>query len=154
MPFIRMMAGNVDYTQGSYAECSEKDFRDIYSSPMSQGTRCHQLATYIVFDSPLVMLCGCTDRLSQKEPVNVPALSPVYPLWPMKPGYAGENGRIYRHSPAGGEDWIVGGLTDWEARTVDLDLSFLPEGMFRAEIFCDGINADKREKITGMNIVM
>lgn len=29
-----------------------------------------------------------------------------------------------------GEDWIVGGLTDWEARTVDLDLSFLPEGMF------------------------
>lgn len=43
-----------------------------------------------------------------------------------------------------GEDWIVGGLTDWEARTVDLDLSFLPEGMFRAEIFCDGINADKK----------
>ena len=63
---------------------------------------------------------------------NVPALSPVYPLWPMKPGYCrGKWGEYIVTARRVGEDWIVGGLTDWEARTVDLDLSFLPEGMFR-----------------------
>ena len=67
MPFIRMMAGNVDYTQGAMRNAVKKDFRDIYSSPMSQGTRCHQLATYIVFDSPLVMLCDAPTAYRKEQ---------------------------------------------------------------------------------------
>lgn len=56
MPYIRMMAGPVDYTPGAMRNASKKDFKDIYYNPMSQGTRCHQLAAYVVHDSPLTML--------------------------------------------------------------------------------------------------
>jgi Glycoside hydrolase 97. len=56
-PYIRLTAGSADYTPGAMRNATKKDFKDIYSNPMSQGTRCHQLATYIVFDSPLTMLC-------------------------------------------------------------------------------------------------
>ena len=51
-----MMAGPVDYTPGAMRNASKKDFKDIYYNPMSQGTRCHQLAAYVVHDSPLTML--------------------------------------------------------------------------------------------------
>lgn len=143
MPFIRMMAGNVDYTQGAMRNAVKKDFRDIYSSPMSQGTRCHQLATYIVFDSPLVMLCDAPTAY-RKEPECTRFIAGLPVVADETRILQGKMGEYIVTARRVGEDWIVGGLTDWEARTVDLDLSFLPEGMFRAEIFCDGINADKK----------
>lgn len=42
-----------------------------------------------------------------------------------------------------GDVWYVGGLTGHEGRTVTLDLGFLGDGNFTAEIFCDGTNAAK-----------
>jgi len=57
IPFIRMIAGPMDFTPGAMRNAQEKQFRPIYDLPMSQGTRCHQLAMYIIYESPLQMLC-------------------------------------------------------------------------------------------------
>ncbi len=52
---------------------------------------------------------------------------------------------IARRNGKGGErgEWYVGAMTNWDARELTLDLSFLGEGEWRAEVFKDGINADK-----------
>lgn len=143
MPFIRMMSGSVDYTQGAMRNATKKDFRDIYNSPMSQGTRCHQLATYIVFDSPLVMLCDAPAAYRQEPECTrfIAGLPEVAEDTRVLQGKLGEYIVTARRS---GDEWFVGGLTNWDQRTLEIDLSFLPKGMFRAEIFRDGTNAGKK----------
>jgi alpha-glucosidase len=56
IPFIRMLAGPLDYTPGAMKNYNKANFRAIFGEPMSQGTRCHQLAMYIVYEAPFSML--------------------------------------------------------------------------------------------------
>ena len=56
-PFIRMMAGNVDFTPGALRNGTKENWVECYQNPVSMGTRCHQLACYVVHDSPFTMLC-------------------------------------------------------------------------------------------------
>lgn len=143
MPFIRMMSGNVDYTQGAMRNAARKNFKDIYSSPMSQGTRCHQLATYVVFDNPLVTLCDAPTAY-RKEPECtkfIVSLPTVAEETRVLQGKLGEYILTVRRN---GEEWVMGGSTNWDERTLDVDFSFLPAGRFRAEIFRDGVNAGKK----------
>lgn len=142
MPFIRQMAGPVDYTQGAMTNASKEDYRDVYYSPMSQGTRAHQMGTYVVFDSPLVMLCDsptayaknqeCTDMI-----VSIPA---VFDEIKVLDASLGEYVVTARRK---GNDWYIGGLTSWTPRTVEVDFSFLGDGEYKAVIFRDGLNTDK-----------
>ena len=143
MPFIRMSVGNVDYTQGAMKNANRKNFKDIYDNPMSQGTRAHQVAEYIIFDSPLVTMCdspsaymndvSCTDFI-----VSIPT---VFDKTVIVEGKMGEYIITARKS---GEEWYLGGLTNWDARKIDLKLNFLEEGTFDAKIFRDGVNAHAR----------
>ena len=144
MPFIRMMAGNVDYTQGAMRNAVKKDFRDIYSSPMSQGTRCHQLAAYIVHDSPFTMLCDApTNYLNEQECVDFITSLPVETDSTFIA--SGELGKYIVTVRKKDVNWYVGGMTNWDRRDVELDFSFLPEGVrYMATLFVDGINADKQ----------
>lgn len=144
MPYIRMMAGPVDYTPGAMRNASKKDFKDIYYNPMSQGTRCHQLAAYVVHDSPLTMLADnptiykreqeCTDFI-----VGIPnrGIDETRVLQ----GKLGESIVMARRV---GTSWYVGGMTDWTARKITLNFDFLGEGTYEAVLFRDGANADKQ----------
>ena len=77
-PYIRLMAGYVDYTPGAMGNLSKRDFQPMYSSPASMGTRCHQLAAYIVHDSPFTMLCDApTNYLKEQECVDFISSIPV-----------------------------------------------------------------------------
>ncbi|MGL5272883.1 MAG: glycoside hydrolase family 97 catalytic domain-containing protein, partial [Phocaeicola sp.] len=77
-PFIRMMAGPVDYTPGAMRNATKTDWKAVYYNPMSMGTRCHQLATYIIHDSPLTMLCDApTNYLTEQECVDFITSIPV-----------------------------------------------------------------------------
>ncbi|CAK7068035.1 MAG: Retaining alpha-galactosidase [Bacteroides rodentium] len=144
MPYIRMMAGPVDYTPGAMRNASKKDFKDIYYNPMSQGTRCHQLAAYVVHDSPLTMLADnptiyreeqeCTDFI-----VDIP--NKDIEETRVLQGKMGESIVMARKS---GGNWYVGGMTDWTARTIALDFDFLGEGTYEVTLFRDGVNADKQ----------
>lgn len=144
MPYIRMMAGPVDYTPGAMRNASQKDFKDIYYNPMSQGTRCHQLAAYVVHDSPLTMLADnptiykreqeCTDFI-----VSIP--NKGIEETRVLQGKIGESIIMARRT---GTSWYIGGMTDWTAREITLDFGFLDNGTYEVILFKDGINADKQ----------
>lgn len=142
MPFIRMVAGPVDYTQGSMRNANKENFRTVYTEPMSQGTRCRQLAEYVVFESPLNMLCDAPSNYI-KEPECTKFITAIPTVWdetiPLD-SKIGEHIAIARRK---GNTWYLGALTDWTARDIALDLSFLEGGSYEAEIFKDGINVDK-----------
>ena len=143
IPFIRMLAGPMDYTPGAMRNASKNNFRPINSNPMSQGTRCHQLAMYVIFEVPLQMLSDnptiymrekeCTDFIT-KVPVTFDETVPL-------PGKVAEYVAVARKK---GNTWFVGAMTNWDPRELTLDLSFLSEGEYEAVIFQDGVNADRQ----------
>lgn len=144
MPFIRMMCGPIDYTPGAMRNATKKDFQPIYYNPMSQGTRCHQLATYIVHDSPLTMLADNPTIYRQEQPcVDFICSVPNTGIDETRV-LQGKMGEYIVTARRVGKNWYVGGLTDWNARTVKLDLSFLGEGKYEAVLFSDGVNAGKQ----------
>lgn len=143
-PYIRMACGPVDYTPGAMTNASKADWKAVYYNPMSMGTRCHQLAAYIVHDSPLTMLCDApTNYKGEEECVEFITSVPTVVDRTVIP--AGEMGKYIVSAREKDGCWYVGGMTDWDAREVELTFDFLPEGRtFDAEIFLDGVNADKQ----------
>jgi alpha-glucosidase len=142
IPFIRMLAGPMDYTPGAMKNAGMENFRPIFSTPMSQGTRCHQLAMYVVYESPLVMLAdNPTNYLREQESVDfITAVPRVFDQTVALDGKIGEHVAIARRR---GTHWYVGAMTNWEPREMKLDFSFLPEGKYEALIFEDGVNAHR-----------
>ena len=142
VPYIRMVAGPMDYTQGAMRNASRGNYRPVNSEPMSQGTRCRQLAEYVVFYSPLNMLCDSpSNYMKEKECTEFIAAVPE--VWDESRGLAGKVGEYIAIARRSGSDWYVGAMTDWSAREMTLDLSFLPEGSYQVELYRDGANADR-----------
>ena len=142
-PFIRSICGPVDYTQGAMRNGTRDSYRSIWSEPMSQGTRCRQMAEYVVFDSPLNMLCDSpTNYMKEQECTDfIVSVPTVWVETVVIEGKLGEYETIARQAYNG--DWYVGSLAGWEGRRAVLDLSFLPAGDYNAEIFRDGVNAGR-----------
>lgn len=140
VPFIRMMAGPMDYTQGAMRNASKANFRPVNSEPMSQGTRCRQLVEYVVFDAPLAMLCDSPSAYG-REPECLRFISGVPTVWDETEVLAGEVGDHIVTARRHGDVWYVGGLAGWDGRSVRVDLSLLPEGTYAVELFRDGENA-------------
>ena len=143
-PFIRMASGPVDYTPGAMKNATKADFQAIYYNPMSMGTRCHQLAAYIVHDSPLTMLCDApTNYKGEEECVEFITSIPTVTDRTVIP--AGEIGKYIVSAREMDGKWYVGGMTNWDARDIELCFDFLPEGKtYEATFFVDGVNADKQ----------
>ena len=156
-PFIRMMAGQVDYTPGAMRNASKTDWKAIYYNPMSMGTRAHQLAAYIVHDSPFTMLCDApTNYLPERECLDfIAGLPTVFDETKVVDGKMGEYIVTARQKNG---SWYVGGMTNWDPRDLSIDFSFLPQGQdYKVVLISDGINADKqaedytRREITDVN---
>ena len=142
VPYIRMMAGPMDYTQGAMRNAARGNYRPVNSEAMSQGTRCRQLAEYVVFDSPLNMLCDSpSNYMKEKECTDFIATVPE--IWDETRGLDGKVGEYVAIARRNGQVWYVGAMTDWSARELTLDLGFLPEGEYVVELFRDGVNADR-----------
>ena len=139
--FTRMVAGPLDYTPGSMLNQTKKGFKANYSLPTSQGTRVHQMALMSLFEAPLQMLCDtptqymrnqtCTDFM-----VKIPT------VWDETVGLAGEAESYAAIARRKGDVWYVSAICNWEPHELKLDLGFL-KGSYKAEIFADGINADR-----------
>lgn len=143
VPFIRMVAGPMDYTQGAMRNASKENYRPIYSEPMSQGTRCRQLALYVVFNSPLNMLCDSPSQYL-KEPESLKFIADIPTVWDESVALNGEVGKYVTIARRNGNKWYVGGITNWEEREMLLDFSFLPKGNYKASVFQDGKNAHRK----------
>ncbi len=142
IPFIRQAAGPMDYTQGAMRNASKGNYRPVNSEPMSQGTRCRQLALYMVLDSPLDMLCDSPSNYNnEKECLEFIAGVPT--TWDETRIIDGKMGEYIITARRKGSTWYIGGITDWTPRDIEVDLSFLSAGRHAAEIFADGANADR-----------
>ncbi len=142
-PFIRQVAGPADYTQGAMRNATRENYRSTNSEPMSQGTRCRQLAEYIIFDAPLSMLCDNPSNYL-REPECTHFIATVPTVWAQTKALSGNIGEyIVMARKAKDGTWYVGGLTNWDPREVTLDLSFIGSGTRQIELFCDGVNADR-----------
>ena len=142
IPFIRMLAGPMDYTQGAMRNAIRSNYFPVNSEPMSQGTRCHQLATYVIFESPLNMLCDNPSNY-RREAECTNFIADIPTVWDKTVALDGKVGEYVAIARQHGNEWYVGALTNWDARELTLDLSFLGEGNYTLELFKDGINADR-----------
>jgi alpha-glucosidase len=132
----------MDYTPGAMRNASKKSFAHIFETPMSMGTRCHQLAMYVVYESPLQMLADSPSNYL-REPETMEFLGPVPTVWDETRVLDGKIGDYVAVARRHGRDWYVGAMTDWTARDLEIDLSFLPEGAFELDAYADGVNADR-----------
>ncbi|MBC7350483.1 MAG: glycoside hydrolase family 97 protein [Candidatus Aminicenantes bacterium] len=143
LPFTRMLAGPMDYTPGAMRNAQEKQFRAVFDVPMSQGTRCHQLAMYVVFESPLQMLCDSPSAYL-REPEMMEFLAGVPTVWDetvVPEARIGDYAVVARKS---GESWYLGAMTDWSPREFELKLDFLEPGrQWVVDLWLDGPNASR-----------
>ena len=142
IPFIRQVAGPMDYTQGAMRNASRGNYRPVHSEPMSQGTRCRQLAEYVVFESPITMLCDSPSNY-MKEPECFAFMASVPTVWDETVALTGSVGEYIAIARRSGDTWYIGAMTDWTPRELELDLSFIGNGNYDVESFADGINADR-----------
>jgi alpha-glucosidase len=142
IPFIRMVAGPMDYTPGAMNSANKTDFRTVNDRPMSQGTRCQQLAMFAVYYAPLQMLADAPTAY-QREPEVLKFLSGIPTVWDQTVAIDGKVAEYVALARRKGNAWYVGAMTDWTPRTLKLKFDFLGAGTYTAEIFSDGPNAER-----------
>jgi alpha-glucosidase len=142
LPFTRMFLGPMDYTPGAMLNATRSTFAPILTRPMALGTRCQQLAMYVVYESPLQMLSDSPSNYL-REPEGMEFLAAVPTVWDDSKPLDGKIGEYVAIARRSGSDWYVGAMTNWTARDLDIDFSFLPAGNFEMTAYHDGENADR-----------
>lgn len=152
MPYLRMISGPVDYTQGAMNNAVkslntitneiESQYYPNFSRPMSQGTRMHQLAEYIIFLSPLNMLCDSPTNY-EKNPVSTEFIASVPTVWDESKTIQGKMGEYIVTARRKGDKWYIGGLNNWTPRDVEIDLLEITGKNGKVTIYEDGTNATK-----------
>lgn len=138
LPYIRMVAGPMDYTQGAMRNSNKGGYFPNRSNPMSQGTRCHQLAEYVVFDSPLNMLCDSPSNY-MREQECIQFISRIPTVWDETLVLDGKVGEYIVVARRNGDEWYIGALGNWDSRKLTVRLPDECVGK-QFEIFSDGVN--------------
>jgi alpha-glucosidase len=142
LPFTRMFLGPMDYTPGAMRNATRATFRPINSQPMAMGTRCHQLAMYVVYEAPLQMLSDSPSNYL-REPEAMEFLGAVPTEWDDTKVLDAKIAEYVVVARRNGKDWYIGAMGDWTPHTLEIDLSFLPDGNFTMDAYQDGVNADR-----------
>jgi alpha-glucosidase len=141
IPYIRMIAGPMDYTPGGMRNATKSDFRPINNNPMTQGTRSHQMAMYVVFEAPLQMLAD-NPTIYKREQLCTDFIAAVPTTFDETAALDGKVGEFVSMARRKGTTWYAGAMTNWDTRAINVDLSFLGDGTYKATIFADGLNAN------------
>jgi alpha-glucosidase len=143
LPFTRMLVGPMDYTPGAMVNSgAERNFAAVFERPMSLGTRCHQLAMYVVYESPLQMLADSPSHYL-REPEIMNFLGPVPTVWHETLVLDAKMGDYVVIARRRNDDWYIGAMTDWTGRDLQLSLSFLGGGRYELDQYKDGVNAER-----------
>lgn len=142
IPYTRNMAGPVDYTSGAMINVTQANFKARNHAPMSKGTRCHQLAQYVVFEVPIQMLSDSPSLYMKEQECTdfITSIPTIFDETVPLDGKVGEFVAIARRKDG---VWYVGAMTNWDSRDLTLDFSFLEKGRYEAIIFKDGVNSDR-----------
>jgi alpha-glucosidase len=134
-----MLAGPMDYTPGAFGNANRETFVARNMMPMGLGTRAHELALFVVFESPFEMVADYPEHYQgQKEFDFIKRVPTTWDEIHVLGGQPMEWISVARRS---GKDWYLGSLTNWEDHSVNLSLSFLGPGNFVAEIYADAPDA-------------
>ncbi|MDO9375603.1 MAG: glycoside hydrolase family 97 protein [Ferruginibacter sp.] len=142
IPFIRMVAGPMDYEPGLLDNATKQQFRPIGEKVMSMGTRCHQLAMFVVYDNPMQIFSGNPSQ-GLLEPAFMKLLGSIPTTWDETIIPEAKLGEYIITARRKGHEWFIAGMTDWSSRKLELSLDFLPAGTYGFEQCVDGINAEK-----------
>ena len=138
--YTRMPAGPLDYEPGLLLNAQKDQFRPIGKNPMSIGTRCHQLAMFLVYDSPLQIFSGNPSQ-GMKEPEFMELLGSIPTTWDETRILQGKIGQYILTARRKGNDWYAGALNNSNARDIKLAFDFLDSGNYKATVCKDGVNA-------------
>jgi len=141
LPFTRMLAGPMDYEPGLLDNATKDQFRPIDKKVMSQGTRCHQLAMFVVYDNPMQIFSGNPSQ-GVLEPDFMNLLGSIPTTWDETKILDARVSDYIITARKKDNDWYIGGMTDWTSREFTLPLDFLDDGNYDAELCMDGVNAD------------
>ena len=142
LPFTRMFLGPLDFTPGAMRNATRQTFAPIGSQPMAMGTRCQQLAMYVVYEAPLQMLSDSPSNYL-REPEAMEFLAAVPTVWDETRVLDATMSQYVLLARRNGSDWYVGAMSDWTPRDLEIDFSFLPDGNFTLDSYEDGVNADR-----------
>jgi len=141
IPFTRMLAGPMDFTPGAFHNAARGRFKAQDIEPLSQGTRAHQLAMYVVYESPLVMISDYPEAYADQPGIDF--LEKVPTVWDDTLVLQGKPAESIVVARRKGNDWYIGAMTNWDARDIAIPLKFIGRGNYRARIYADGADADK-----------
>ncbi len=143
LPFTRMLAGSFDYEPGILNNATQKGFRQIEGMVQSQGTRCHQLAMFVVYDNPMQLFSGNPSQ-AYAEPAFMELLGAIPTTWDETIILDGKVGEYIVTARQKGTQWYVGAMTNWLARDIKIPLDFLEDGVSYKAVICkDGINSNQ-----------
>jgi alpha-glucosidase len=142
LPYTRMLAGSLDYEPLVFNNTTQKQFRNIEGMVMTQGTRSHQLAMFVVYDNPMQIFGGNPSQ-AWLEPDFTELMGSLPTTWDETNILDGRAGEYIVTARQKGADWYIGAMTDWSARDIDLKFDFLAEGDYKATICKDGVNAER-----------
>jgi len=135
IPFTRMLAGQMDFTPGAFLQVTKQKFVPKQLPARVMGTRCHQLAMFVVYESPIT--CICDHPRHYKGQGGADFLKVVPTVWDDIRVLTGEIGEHVTIAKRSGDDWYLGAMTNWDARELKVPLSFLGRGQYTAEIWKD-----------------
>ncbi|HSC55181.1 MAG TPA: glycoside hydrolase family 97 protein [Phnomibacter sp.] len=142
IPFIRMLAGPMDYTPGAMRNVTQADYFARNNDPMAKGTRCNQLAQFVVFFAPLQMMAdNPTTYVKEQECTDF--ITKIPTTWDETIPLDGKVGEYLALARRKGNEWFVAAMTNWTPRNLTLDFSFLPAGKYELVLMKDGVNADR-----------
>ncbi len=142
LPFIRMVSGPMDYEPGILDNATAKTFRPIGDKVMAMGTRCHQSAMFIIYESPIQIFSGNPSQ-GLLEPEFMELLGSIPTVWDTTIVIDAILGDYIITARKKGNDWFIGAMCDWTPRELLVELPFLESGKYKATVLEDGINADR-----------
>ncbi|MCP9494901.1 MAG: glycoside hydrolase family 97 protein [Pyrinomonadaceae bacterium MAG19_C2-C3] len=153
LPFTRMLLGAMDYTPGGFSNVTPEAFKAQETEPMTQTSRAHALAMYVVYDSPLQMVSDYP--AAYRGEAGAEFIKVVPASWDETKVLEGKIGEFITIARRQGDKWFIGAMTNEAARTSRLPLKFLGKGKYRLTMYADGEQAatNPKQVVTSTKIV-
>lgn len=144
LPFTRMLAGPLDYTPAGFRNVTPARFKPQDKGPLVMTTRAHQLAMYVVYESPLQMVADAPEAYRGRPGAEFIRVVPT--SWDETRVLEGSIGESIVVARRRGREWFVGAMTNERPRTIKVSLSFLGRGAYTLDAFADGPDASDEPK--------
>lgn len=151
LPFIRMVSGPMDYEPGILQHATKVLSATLgFEKVIAQGTRMHQIAMFVVYESPLQLFSGNLSD-AYREPELMEFLGKIPTVWDETIILEAQFGKYIFEVRRNGNNWYLAAMNNWQPQDFTISLDFLKEGDYQIETASDGINAEKNPQDYKLN---